>query len=307
MKGYKGVIENRRIPRIVHQTFARIEDLSPEILEKNRQLEILNPDYIFEYYDDVRVDSWIEANCDDQLISVFRSINPNYGAAKADLFRYLLIYKTGGIYLDIKSTCIKPLDLIVNPLDEFIISRWELDPLTNNRRFGRHMELQKLGIDEFQQWFLISIPFNPIILSVIQEVTNRLSKSREKFRTSFGRLGVYRLTGPIVFSKVVASSKNLKEWREIDSFAEGFRYKLKADSGEIDYVNDSSKHYSKLFQPIVSNGSFSRMKIQTIFNLLIFQWFEKIHLFSYIIGKKIFRLQKSTAKNLNDAQYLFLF
>ena len=33
----------------------------------------------------------------------YERINPNYGAAKADIFRVLVLHKYGGVYFDIKS------------------------------------------------------------------------------------------------------------------------------------------------------------------------------------------------------------
>ncbi len=38
---------------------------------------------------------------------------PRYGVVLADIFRYLVIYNEGGVYLDIKSTVNRPLDEII--------------------------------------------------------------------------------------------------------------------------------------------------------------------------------------------------
>lgn len=281
------MIDERKIPRVVHQTFAHLDDLTPEILEKNRRLALLNPRYRFEFYDDLRMGEWLRTNCSAIQFEIFQSINPKYGAARADFFRYLLIYKMGGIYLDIKSTCIVPFDEVIQLSDEFLVSKWEIDPATGNRKFGRHKELQKLKIDEFQQWFLISIPQNPVFLSVIDYITEQIAISPTRHHTKFGKLGVLELTGPIAFSKVLAQFVGQINLREIDSYSEGFRYKSSVGTSEISYATKSGKHYSKIYEPIVLQNNYFKMQVQTYLNFLAFQWVKRLDIFFYRIIRKL--------------------
>ena len=280
------MVHKRKIPNLVHQTFAHFDDLTPDLLEKNRTMLLLNPNYKFELYDDVRMEEWIKTNCSKQEYIVFQRINPKYGAARADFFRYLLIYHIGGIYLDVKSSCIKPLDDVIRPSDQFLYSRWEVDPTTGNRKYGRHKELQKLEIDEFQQWFLISKPKNPVMLSVIQYVSEQILIPARFYRPKFGRLGVLQLTGPIAFSKVLAEFANLENSREIDSYSEGFRYKNLIENSEIVYTRKSGRHYTKLFEPIVlPNGNFTIL-LQTFLNFSLFQWFNKFDFLFFLVKRR---------------------
>jgi len=286
------VLDERKIPRIVHQTFANLDDLSPEIIEKNRRMAILNPQYTFEFYDDVTMGEWMRKHCNPKQFEIFQSINPKYGAAKADYFRYLLMYKIGGVYLDIKSTCIMPLDEIILFSDEFIVSKWEVDPVTGKRKYGRHKELQELEIDEYQQWFLISMPQNPVILSVIDYISEQILLSPRHYRTKFGKLGVLELTGPIAFSKVVGQFVDQGSMREINSFSEGFRYKSLIGSSEISYSTTLRRHYSKIYEPIVLENCVLKMRLQTYLNILLFRWLEGINIVSYRIIQKIKNIRR---------------
>lgn len=52
-------------------------------------------------------------------------INKKYGAARADLLRYLVLYALGGVYLDLKSTVLYPLSLNIQQGDSFLIMYWD--------------------------------------------------------------------------------------------------------------------------------------------------------------------------------------
>lgn len=64
----------------------------------------LNPDIQFQLWNDTEIDNFIRNEFPHHVYAAFRAINPQLGAAKADFFRYCIIYKRGGIYLDLKSS-----------------------------------------------------------------------------------------------------------------------------------------------------------------------------------------------------------
>ena len=41
------------------------------------------------------------------MLNIYNSIDESYGPCRADLFRYLILYDKGGIYLDIDTICVK--------------------------------------------------------------------------------------------------------------------------------------------------------------------------------------------------------
>ncbi len=104
-------------------------------------------------------------------------INPVYGAAKADLFRYLVLYKEGGVYLDIKSTCIYSLDTVIRADDRFIVTQWQNDYGQQDEGTGLFSYLtEKLKIKngEYQQWFIICEKNSPVMAHVIQSIIDNI-------------------------------------------------------------------------------------------------------------------------------------
>ena len=89
------------------------------------KIRAMNPEYEYRFYDDADMVEFIKSNYDpDNPFDYFNRINPKYGAARADLFRYLLIYKCGGVYLDIKSSVTRPLREIIAGSDRYLLSQW---------------------------------------------------------------------------------------------------------------------------------------------------------------------------------------
>jgi mannosyltransferase OCH1-like enzyme len=60
----------------------------------------MNPDFDFVLMDDEQCRDFIRDNFDKKTLEAYDSLVP--GAYKADLWRYCILYKYGGIYLDIK-------------------------------------------------------------------------------------------------------------------------------------------------------------------------------------------------------------
>jgi hypothetical protein len=135
------------------------------------------------------------------MLAVFDRIRPEYGAARADVFRYLLLYKRGGVYLDIKSGLTRPLDEILLPDDQALLSQWDTQGIAGRARFGKHPEINLPG-GELQQWQIISAAGHPFLRAVIEDVLNNIA-SYNPWRHGTGGEGVYRVTGPIAYTKAI--------------------------------------------------------------------------------------------------------
>ena len=89
------VDEGTVIPRVIHQTFMT-KSLPAELQENVDNLKRLNPGWTHLLHDDDDIQAFILDNYGPGVLSYYERINPRYGAARADLFRYLLLYKSGG-------------------------------------------------------------------------------------------------------------------------------------------------------------------------------------------------------------------
>ena len=87
----------------------------------------------------------------------------------ADLFRYLVVYNEGGIYLDIKSTASKPLNEIIKEDDAYLISQWRNQLGYKFQGWGLHDELKNIAGGELQNWFIAAEKNHPFLLNAINQ------------------------------------------------------------------------------------------------------------------------------------------
>ena len=90
---------NPVIPLNIYQTW-HTKNLPPKMFKTVNLIKNLNPRFNYQLFDDNDCREFIKNNFDTQVLYAFDSLIP--GAYKADLWRYCILYKNGGIYLDIK-------------------------------------------------------------------------------------------------------------------------------------------------------------------------------------------------------------
>ena len=234
------------IPRIIHQTFpARA---MPDTLGQNLlKIKSLNPGWEHRFYDDVDIVEFIESSYGPRVLAQYDRINPKYGAAKADLFRYLLMYRVGGVYLDIKSTVRKPLDRVLLPDDAYVLSYWRGAQF---KGWDTYRVLQPFGGREFQQWHIIAAAGHPFLRAVIARVLYNLETYNPLIHDT-GRMGVNRSTGPIAYTLAIAPLLSRHRHRIVAGQDElGLEYTV---FGTADRAHKSvfRYHYTELNEPVV--------------------------------------------------------
>jgi mannosyltransferase OCH1-like enzyme len=90
---------NPIIPLNIFQTW-HTKDLPPLMKKVVNYIKANNPAFNYYLFDDNDCREFIKNNFDNNVLNAFDSLIP--GAYKADLWRYCVLYKNGGIYLDIK-------------------------------------------------------------------------------------------------------------------------------------------------------------------------------------------------------------
>lgn len=154
------------IPKKIYQTWYS-KDI-PYYAKKNiNKMKKINPDYEFLLYDDNDILEFIKKEYDNEILTAYEKLT--VGASKADFFRYLILFKYGGIYLDLDSMIDKNLDILIND-KEAIISREGSEPY-------------------FNQWFMIFCKEHPILKRVIEITTSNILLSEDKIISC-------NLTGP---------------------------------------------------------------------------------------------------------------
>jgi hypothetical protein len=186
------------VPRVLHQTYPS-QTLPTVFLENTRRLRELHPRWDYRFYDDDDIARYIRTVYGDEIFAYYLRIDPRYGAARADLFRYLLMYNEGGVYLDIKSAARKPLDEVLRSDDQYVLSYWRG---TRFSGWGDHSELRNYGGQEFQQWHIIAARGHPYLKSVIETVLRNLDRYNP-LTWGVGRKGVMRVTGPVAYTQAI--------------------------------------------------------------------------------------------------------
>jgi mannosyltransferase OCH1-like enzyme len=242
---------DQKIPKDVYQLCTDKRTLSLTIRANMRLMADNNPDYAFHLYDDdEKLDLLFNYNKD--LYAAYCKINPKYGAARADFFRYIWLHRSGGIYLDQKSTLTKPLKDVIKPADRYILSQW--DNHGNDANYPlwgtEHNNVIPLRHGEFLQWCIISEPKHIFLENVIKMVVKNIY-DYDPAKNGVGRTSVFYVTGPVAYTHAILltlKNKNLYRLSNITK-KEGILYSIfknpHAHWGMID------RHYSSLAEPLI--------------------------------------------------------
>jgi inositol phosphorylceramide mannosyltransferase catalytic subunit len=207
--------QGSQIPRIIHQTYFT-SDLSEAFQENVNSLKDKNPGWQYKFYDDDAIFDFISYNYDQTVLHYYNRINPKYGAARADFFRYLVIYKEGGVYLDLKSNIDQPIDEILLPSDRYILAHWSNGQGEGRQNFGHWPELSHMPRGEFQQWHIIAVAGHPFLRKIILSIMNNIDLYKPWIH-GVGQRGVLNLTGPIAYSLAILPLLNKYDHRIVGS------------------------------------------------------------------------------------------
>lgn len=243
------------IPRTIHQTFHQRE-LPPALSENVHNLKAMNPGWEHRLYDNEEQAAYVRDVYGSEIYKFFDRIDPKYGAARSDLFRYLLLYKEGGVYLDIKSSTLRPLDEVITPDDSFVLTNSE-------REFASTFEeLKNTPFGEILQWNIISSPKHPFLKAVIEAVLRNIQVYSPALH-GVGRYGVFRLTGPVAYSLAIGPLLDTYPNR-FCGFDCDYREKLGLNYSVLRHRNEHRKlfttHYAKLEEQIIAQTGLHRIR-----------------------------------------------
>ncbi len=240
------VSEQETLPRLIHQTFPG-KLLPSELQASVDRLKALNPGWHHELYTDEDIVRFIRSAYGAEIHEQYERIDPVYGAARADLFRYLLLYKLGGVYLDIKSAATRPLDEVLERNERFIIAQWPGGPEAKFKGAGWHEETKHIPQGEFQQWFVVATPGHPFLKAVIENVLRNFTVYNPALH-GVGKRGVLRVTGPIAYTLAIEPLLARHPHRTVDAQRDlGFEYSIypTVDKGDHAHLKLFKTHYSQ--------------------------------------------------------------
>ena len=163
------------IPLHIYQTW-HTQDLPHHMKAHAELLKHQNPEFQYHLYDDAMCREFIQANFDEDVLWAFDKLKP--GAYKADLWRYCILYKQGGIYLDIKFVCERRFRFIYLTDKEY----WVRDLFHNQH-------------PHVYQALMINLPGNPILKAAIDSIVQSCQNS------VYDSVNCLSITGPGLLGK----------------------------------------------------------------------------------------------------------
>jgi len=146
------------IPKIIYQTW-KTQNLPPQVKKIQSKMMKINPGYDHSIYTDSQMEDFISSNFDKEIKETFFRIN--HIVSRADFWRYLILYKNGGVYLDIDSEIVKPLDTMISEEDKGIMTA----------------EKNK---DLYVQWALAFEKGHPILEATINKIIENINSGLYK-------------------------------------------------------------------------------------------------------------------------------
>jgi mannosyltransferase OCH1-like enzyme len=162
------------IPKTIFQTF-RTSKLPLLTKWHIYRMKKRNPDYDYQFYDDNRIATFLKEEYGEEVYAVYDQLF--IGAAKADFFRYAILYKKGGVYLDIDSLFLTKLNQLISPTDSAILS------LEKNGSF-------------FIQFALIFEANHPILKRTLEIIIKNIKENLYPDN-------VHKMTGPTAFTAAI--------------------------------------------------------------------------------------------------------
>jgi len=206
----------RKIPNRVFMTWKDTR-FSPLHALQLKQFRNRNRDFSFEFFDDKRMNDWMETNfAGHPILEVFHYITVM--AAKVDVWRYCILYKEGGVYCDIDSSLTLPLRELLKDDPSEMLS-YEGNLWKDNLLVGTHADpglfwtqpgpnsarLLDLPDHLFLTWFLCFAPGNPILREYIDLLSLHFPFFRDRVFDSV-LAGSTHATGPVALTQAVWKS-----------------------------------------------------------------------------------------------------
>lgn len=252
------------ISRHIYQT-DKSHNVAPALAENISKIKALNPDWTYHLFDDNDIESFILENYGSHILAYYKRIGKGYGAAKADFFRYLVIYRHGGVYLDIKSTITKPLSEVIRANDRYLLSYWNNLPGQGHDGYGHYPGLPDyIERGEIIQWYIAASAGHPLLRKVILTMLYNIDHYNP-YVDGVGWTGTVVTTGPVMYTKVIWDALNNDpklypvRWLDIIEDA-GFKYSIfesnqGTNPGNPNHTSFLSSDYRKNETPLITHNS----------------------------------------------------
>ena len=183
--------QQRKIPRIVHQTYWSREGIPDELRKISETWKSMNPEYEYKFYDDKACFNFVEHEFPEYYDAY---VNLPKNVERSDFFRILVVLKEGGVYADMDAGCVKPIDTFISPTDALVVG-WENECATDERAYSRHFARKR----QITNWVFAGAPGHP----ALREMANHVREhANAQFMNNTNR-NTLEKTGPGAFTDAI--------------------------------------------------------------------------------------------------------
>ena len=178
------------IPRLIHQTYK-----SRDVPEAARRMMSTwterNPTWRARFYDDAACVAFVRSEFPeyyDAYVSLPKDVE------RSDFFRYLVLLRHGGVYADVDTESVAPLDAFLRPNDALVVG-WEGEFDTDEMAYSRHFVRRRQVLN----WAFAAAPGHP----ALREVCDEIKKNARRVFTNNTNRDTLERTGPGAFTDAV--------------------------------------------------------------------------------------------------------
>lgn len=192
-----------KIPRTIWQTY-KTKEIPLDAKKPQRSWLKKNLGYSYNFWDDNDIENYILKEWDPDTYAFFKDLR--VGAMKADLWRYLIISRKGGIYSDIDSYCCQP------------IKNWA--------HFKKYLakDVLLLGIEsqrDFSQWTIAASPNHPAMIHVCKYIINKWKQHGINYNDPWV---VHETTGPRLWTEALLDYMGLPQDSDLYQIYHSYSY-----------------------------------------------------------------------------------
>lgn len=227
MKGFQ------LIPKIIWQTYKDPYSELPDYIKDTTKTWIdLNPEYEYRYMDDSQAAEFVLQEFGKEWHEIF--ITAPLGVMRGDIWRYMVVYKYGGIYADLDCVCLKPIDSWIN-------NDYSLIVCPENE-------------SDFCQWNFAAKPGSQIIKNVLDLIKEAFANP-DYLNPNF----VHAMTGPTIWTKGIYNALGFnKKYNLINDYKE---YNLLPKSVELGFYCHGGENW-RMFHHLVSQNIYGSQNWQ---------------------------------------------
>jgi len=195
--------EIKGVPLNIYQSWGTMF-LPPKMKECVDKLKATNPEFNHYLYSDEECLAFIKNNFDQEVVDAFNKLKP--GAYKSDLWRYCILYKLGGVYIDIKFYTSDGVSLKGIVEQHPVVFVRDVDITSNSCE-------SRISI---YNGFMISPPGNDTFKKCIDSIILHCKENLYKNTT-------LSITGPCLLGTILSDGKT---GEHVESYKKGFIFNL---------------------------------------------------------------------------------